>query len=127
MTISYVPTVKSARMQAVIAAIDASASPGSLEIGTSGMGTVLVSIMLEKPSFSEDGEGVLTLLGTTLTANATAAGKAAAAQILNGAGAQVATGLTVGLPGSGADIQISNTTIAVGDAIPIDSLTITSA
>ena len=70
---------------------------------------------------------VLTLLGVTLTANATAAGTAAAAQIVNGAGAQVAVGLTVGLPGNGADIQISNTTIAVGDAIPIDALTITGS
>jgi hypothetical protein len=91
------------------------------------MGTVLVSITLEKPSFSENGDGVLTLLGTTLTANATAAGEAAAAQILNGDGAQVAIGLTVGLPGSETDIQISNTTIAIGDAIPITSLTITGS
>jgi hypothetical protein len=127
MTISYVPALKSARMQAVVDYIDVGASPGSIEIGTAGMGTVLASIALEKPSFSENGDGVLTLLGTTLTANATAAGKAAAAQIMNGAGAQVATGLTVGLPGSGTDIQISNTDIEVGDPIPISSLTITSA
>jgi hypothetical protein len=46
---------------------------------------------------------------------------------VNGDGAEVATGLTVGLPGSGTDIQISNTTIAIGDAIPINSLTITGS
>jgi hypothetical protein len=127
MTISYVPDLKSARMQLVIDFIDGSDLPGTIEIGTAGMGTILVSIPLEKPSFSENGDGVLTLLGVTLTANATAAGIAAAAQILNGARAQVATGLTVGLPGNGADIQISNTTIAVGDEIPINGLTITSS
>jgi len=125
--ISYVPALKSARAQEVIDWIDGTALPGSIQIGTAGMGTVLVSIRLEKPSFSENGDGVLTLLGVTLTANATAAGMAAAAQILNGAGAEVAIGLTVGLPGSGADIQISNTAIAVGDAIPIDLLTITGS
>lgn len=117
MTISYVPTLKSARMQAVIAAIDGDAAPGRIEIGTSGMGTVLVSIVLAKPSFSEDGEGNMTMLGVPVAGDATVGGRAANAWIKNGAGALVATGLSVDL--DEADIIISNVDIAVGDSVPI--------
>jgi hypothetical protein len=124
-TISYVPTLKSTRMQAVAAAVDVSATPGRLEIGTAGMGTVLVAITLAKPSFSEDGEGVLTMLGLPLAGTAVATGVAAAGRIKNGDGAQVATGLTVAL--SGADIEISNIDIVVGDNVPVTSMTITHA
>jgi hypothetical protein len=120
--IVYVPTLKSTRMQAVVAAIDASVSPGWLEIGTAGMGTVLVAIGLAKPSFSENGEGVLTMLELPLSGTAVATGMAAAARFSNGDGAFVANGLTVGL--SGADINISNIDIQVGDTVPITEMTI---
>jgi hypothetical protein len=121
-SIVYVPTLKSTRMQDVADAIDESASPGRLEIGTAGMGTVLVAITLEKPSFSEDGEGVLSMLGLPLSGTAVATGVAAAARFANGDGAFVATGLTVGL--NGADINISNVDLQVGDIVPITEMTI---
>jgi hypothetical protein len=119
MTISYVPSLKSTRMQAVIDQIDSDTNPGFVEIGTSGMGTVLVAITLAKPSFSEDGEGTITMLGTPVSGSAAAAGKAASATIMNGAGAEVVTGLTVDL--ANADILISNVDIAQGDSVPIIS------
>jgi di/tripeptidase len=119
MTVSYVPSLKSARMQAVIDAIDSDVNPGFVQIGTAGMGTVLVAITLAQPSFSEDGEGTITMLGTPVSGSASAAGIAANATIMNGAGAEVVTGLTVAL--SNADIIISNVDIGQGDSVPIIS------
>jgi hypothetical protein len=119
MTVSYVPALKSTRMQAVIDQIDASSSPGFVEIGTAGMGTVLVTVTLSKPSFSEDGEGTITMLGTPLSGDATVGGRAANAVIMNGDGAEVVTGLTVDL--FDADIIISNADIAEGDLVPLIS------
>jgi hypothetical protein len=124
-TISYVPTLKSTRMVAFVNAVDASATPGRLEVGTAGMGTLLVAITLAKPSFSEDGEGVCTMLDLPLSGTAVATGTAAAAQFKNGDGALVATGLTVAL--SGADIEISNIDIQSGDNVPITAMTISHA
>jgi hypothetical protein len=122
MTISYSPDLKSARMQAVISQIDGSTVPGTIEIGTAGMGTVLVAITLARPSFSEDGAGTITLLGVPLTGTATSGGRAAGACIKNGAGALVASGLLVDL--DDADIVISNVDIVAGDSVPIISGTI---
>jgi hypothetical protein len=119
MTVSYVPSLKSARMQAVIAQIDSDVNPGFIEIGTAGMGTVLVVITLSKPSFSEDGEGTITMLGTPLSGDATVAGRVANATIKNGAGAEVVVGLSVDL--FDADIIVSNVDIAAGDLVPIIS------
>jgi hypothetical protein len=107
-------------MQAVVAQIDSSDPlPGFVEIGTSGMGTVLVAITLALPSFSEDGEGTITMLGTPVSGVAAIAGVAASATIKNGAGAEVVTGLTVDL--TDGDILISNVDIAQGDSVPIIS------
>jgi predicted RNA methylase len=41
MSVIYGTTTKTARLQAVIDKIDAGAGPGVLQIGTTGMGTVL--------------------------------------------------------------------------------------
>jgi hypothetical protein len=123
MTVSYVTSLKTTRMVAVINAIDANASPGFIEIGNTGMAAVLCTITLQKPSFSES-SGVITMLGTPISANGSLAGTAAAARIKDGGGNIVATGLTVGAT-SGFDIVLSSTAVSVGQPVTLNSMTIT--
>ena len=122
MAVSYSAGLKNTRMQDVINAIDAQAGVGILEIGTAGMAAVLVVINFQKPSFSQ-ASGVITALGAPLSGTATGTGTAASARIKDGAGTAQVTGLTVGT--SGSDINLNNTSIAVGQTVTITSASIT--
>jgi hypothetical protein len=122
MPVTYVPSLKTKRMQDVIGEIDADAGPGSLEIGTVGMSAVLISFVLQKPSFTESG-GVITLAGAPLTADGLANGNAAEARIRRGNGNMVVTGLSVGLTGS--DIIINSVVVNSGQEMTIESGAIT--
>lgn len=122
MAVTYNTTLKNTRMSAVFAAIDAGAGNGTLEIGTSGMASVLATITLAKPSASVSG-GVMTFLGTPLSATAAATGTAAEARIKESGGTAIITGLTVGT--SGTNIIISSTSITSGQTVQMTSGTIT--
>jgi hypothetical protein len=122
MSVSYPTSLKNTRMTAVRDAIDAGASAGKLEIGTTAMGTTLVTIPLADPSGSI-ASGVLTLSGTPLSANAAATGTAAAARVRDSNNADVVTGLTVGT--SGTDIIVDSTSVTSGQQVTITSGTIT--
>lgn len=125
MAVVYTTAVKNARMTAVRDQIDLGAGAGVLQIGTTGMGTVLAEITLNDPSGTVT-NGILTLSGfpkSDTSANAT--GVAAAARIRDSAGTDVITGLTVGT--SAADIILDNTSINVGQTVTINSATITHA
>jgi hypothetical protein len=117
----YASTLKSARMQAVISAIDAQASAGSLEIGTSGMMSVLIAFVLSKPSFTLSGT-VITMAGMPKSGTASGTGSAGSAQIKDGAGNIIVSGLTVDL--AGADIILNATEITSGDLVALSSATI---
>ncbi len=92
------------RLLGVVTTIDAGAGNGLLVLLAGS--TVICSITLQKPSGTASG-GVLTftapLLGT-----AAAAGSVTTAQLLDSTGAVVVSGLTAGIPLSGADVIISN-------------------
>lgn len=125
MSVVYTTAVKAARMTAVRDQIDAGAGAGVLQIGTTGMATVLAEITLADPSGTVSG-AVLTLSGfprSDTSANAT--GTAAAARIRDSAGTDIITGLTVGT--SGQDINLDNTSINTGQTVTINSATITHA
>jgi len=122
LTVSYIASLKSTRMQAVATAIDAQAPPATLEIGTAAMAAVLVIITLNNdPSFLESA-GVLTMQGTPKSGTAIGNGTAAAARIKDGAGTAIVTGLTVGT--SGSDINLNSTSITSGQTVTISSATI---
>src|SRR5262245_14843648 len=123
MAVSYAAALKTTRMNAVIAAIDANASPATLEIGTTGMASVLVTLTLNKPSFTESG-GVITMAGAPKSGVASAGGTAASARIKDGGGAVVVSGLSVGTAAP-ADVILNSTTVANGQTITITSGTIT--
>lgn len=123
MAVTYTTAVKNARLDAVITAIG---SAGVLEIGTTGMGTVLATIALGNPAGTTSG-GVLTFSGFPRSdTSADATGTAAAARIrTSSGGTDIITGLTVGT--SGADIILDSTSITAGQTVTITSATITHA
>src|SRR5215831_12444476 len=115
MSVSYLSTLKSTRMQAVITAIDTNASPGYIEICTASYAAVLCTITFQKPSFTESG-GVITMQGAPKSGTATGTGTAAAARIKDGGTTNIViTGLTVGT--SGSDINLNSTSITSGQTV----------
>jgi hypothetical protein len=122
MAVVYTTAVKNARLEAVVTQIGAA---GVLEVGTSGMGTVLFSVTLNNPAGTASG-GVLTFSGFPKNTTASAAGTAAAARIRTGTGGtDIVTGLTVGT--SSADVIVNTTTVALSDPVQVTSATITHA
>lgn len=125
MAVVYSTAVKTARMTAVRDQIDAGTGAGVLQIGTTGMGTVLAEITLADPSGTVSG-AVLTLSGFPRSdASANATGTAAAARIRDSSGNDIITQLTVGT--SASDIILDNTSINTGQTVTINSATITHA
>jgi hypothetical protein len=124
MTVSYNAPLKSTRMQAVIAAIDADALPATLEIGQAAMAPVLVVITLGDPSFTESG-GVITMTGVPKSGVASTSGTAQEARIKSGSGTIIVSGLSVGT--SGTDIILNNVGITSGQTVTLTSGTITHA
>jgi hypothetical protein len=112
--VNYASALKSTRMAAVITAMDVHANPAVLEIGTTGMAVLIVSVTLADPSFTESG-GVITMATMPRSGTAVATNTAAAARLRTGAPADVVTGLTVGT--SGTDIILNNTSITSGQTV----------
>lgn len=122
MAVNYSTAVKNTRLTAVRDAIDAGSSAGYIEIGTSGMGTVLATIALSDPCGSVS-SGVLTFSAPVSDTNADATGTAAEARIKDSSGTTVVSGLTVGT--SGANINLSSLGITAGDTVTLNSAAIT--
>jgi hypothetical protein len=123
MSVTYTTPVKNARLDAVATQIG---NAGKLEIGTSGMASVLATITLNSPAAPAASGGVLTLFNSAKTATAAAGGTAAAARIRTSANVDIVTGLTVGSP-SGFDVNLDSTSISSGQTVQINSATITHA
>jgi hypothetical protein len=123
MAVVYTTAVKNARLNAVTTAIG---TTGVLEIGTTGMATVLATINLGNPAAPAAASGVLTFTMPQSDTAADATGTAAAARIRTASGGtDVVTGLTVGT--SGTDIVLDNLSINTGQQVTINSATITHA
>lgn len=124
MSVIYTTAVKNARLDAVTAQIG---TTGVLEIGTAGMASVLATINLGNPAAAGASGGVLTLAGFPRSDTAADnTGTAAAARIRTAtAGTDIITGLTVGL--SGSDINLDSLSVTAGQAVTINSATITHA
>ena len=127
MAVTYSETVKTARMQAVIDAIEGgSGSParGVLKIRTSG-DAVLVSIPLADPCGTASA-GVLTFdFDPDVAAVASGSGTAANAIIVDTANTTIVSGLTVGTGGT--DIVLDSTSITAGQTVTLTTGTITHA
>lgn len=123
MAVTYTTAVKNARLSAVVSQIG---STGVLEIGTTGMATVLATIALDATAGTASG-GVLTFSGFPKSdTSADATGTAAAARIRTATGGtDTITGLTVGL--SASDIILDSLSITAGQTVTINSASITHA
>jgi hypothetical protein len=133
MAVNYSGTLKTNRMQLVpdlIAGLTAGASSGtrsagSLVIGTSalsGATGVLATIPLGTTPATVSGS-VMTLSGVPLTANASAGGTAALAELRNNAGTAIVSGLTVGT--SASDVIVTTVTVVNTQPVTVTSGTIT--
>lgn len=123
MAVVYTTAVKNARLSAVITQIG---TTGVLEIGTTGMATILATINLGNPAGTA-ASGVLTFSGFPRSDTAAdGTGIAALARIrTTTGGTDIITGLTVGT--SAADIILDSVNITTGQTITINSATITHA
>lgn len=121
MTVTYTTAVKNARLDAVVTQIGGA---GVLEIGTTGMASTLATITLNATAGTSAG-GVLTFSGFPKSTTATGTGTAAAARIRTGGAVDIVTGLTVGTAAT--DIILNSTSITSGQAVTINSATITHA
>jgi hypothetical protein len=123
MAVVYDNTTKDARFQATIDSIDSGAGAGYIEIGTTGMASVLATITLADPCATKL-NGVLTFSGfprSDTTADAT--GTAAEARIRDSNAVTRISGLTVGT--SGANINLSSLLVTAGDTVTLNSAVIT--
>jgi hypothetical protein len=123
MAVTYTTAVKNARLEAVVTAIGGT---GVLEIGTTGMASVLATIALNATAGTASA-GVLTFSGFPKSdTSADNTGTAAAARIrTSGGGTDIVTGLTVGL--SASDINLDSLSITQLQTVTINSATITHA
>lgn len=127
MAVVYAAATKTGRMNAVVTAIGAS---GFIKFYTSNGGTLLATFALAATAGTVSGS-VLTFSdanGATagiMNTTAAAAGTATYARITTAADADVVTGLTVGT--SGTDFILDNNVLTSGQAITINSATLTHA
>lgn len=120
MAVTYTNAMKEDRMTATRDLV----ANGTLEIGTSGMGTVLATFGLSDTGGTVS-NAVWTLAFDSGTVTAGNTGTAAAAQIKDSGGTVQISGLTVGT--SGSDINLDNTSIADGQSVSLTSAMITHA
>ena len=127
MTVIYAAATKTARMNAVVSAIGAS---GFIKFYTANGGTLLATFALAATAaavsgsvlaFSDANGATPGILNTT----ASAAGVATYARITTSLDADVVTGLSVGM--AGADFVLDNNNFASGQAITLNSATLTHA
>lgn len=124
MAITYATSLKQARMQAVIDAVDAGAGAGTLEIGTTGMASVLATFTLADPSGTASGATLTWDFDPDISdTSADNTGTAAEARIKDSDSNVVVSGLTVGT--SGTDIILDSTSITTGQTVTITAGTFT--
>lgn len=115
MGVVYAATLRTTRMQAVVAAIDAGGAAGSLEILTSGS-TVLAQLPLSYPCGVVSGD-TLTFGAISSDTSANTSGTAALARFKDSAGNIIISNLTVGV--SGSNINLNSTSITSGQVVGI--------
>ena len=118
MALTYSTATKTARMSAVKDQIDLGSGAGKLEIGTTAMASVLVTVTLNDPCGSASA-AALAFAGFPKTVAASLGGTAATARIRDSDNNDVITGLTVGT--SNADIILDNTSINAAQNVTINA------
>jgi hypothetical protein len=122
MAVIYLASLRTTRMNDVKTAIDAGSGPGTIEIGSAAMASVLATITLTDPCGSVSGD-VLTLTMPHSDTSADNTGTAAAARIKDSDGNIVVSGLTVGL--SGTNVVLDSLSITAGQTVTLTAATLT--
>ena len=125
MTVTYSNAAAQARLEAVIAKIDAGTGAGKLKIGTTGMASTLVTLTLADPCGTASGVTLTFDFDPDISATAANSGTAAAAIITDSDDTTVISGLTVGT--SGTDIVLDSVSITAGQTVTIATAVITHA
>lgn len=126
MAVTYSSATKQARLEAVIAKIDAGAGAGKLKIGTAGMASTLATLTLADPCGSASGDTLTFDFDPDISdTSADNTGTAAAAIITDSDDNTIISGLTVGLAAT--DIILDSTSITAGQTVTITTGTITHA
>lgn len=124
MALTHVTAIRNSLADLVVDAIDVGTTDatGDIQIATnSGFGTILSTILFANPSFGAASGGTATALGVPLEdSNAAGGGVAANFRCRDRDNSEVFRG-TVST--SGADMNLSSTTINAGDAVRINSFT----
>lgn len=124
MSVSYSITAINDRLLGVVTAIGA----GSFILKAGA--TTISTIALQNPCGTVSG-GVLTFVGTLLDPSAAATGTVTSANINSSDGLTQVSGLTVGIPGQGTDVIITNglnsTLISAGQVVSLVSAQITGS
>ena len=123
MAVVYHATLKNTRMNDVKTFIDSGGAAGLLEIGTTGMATVLAVLPLSYPCGTVSGD-TLTLSAITSDASADNSGTAAEARIKKSDGTVAISGLTAGVGGS-YNVNLNSASITAGGQVSVSSGTIT--
>jgi len=121
MTIALNTTLRNNRADQITSFTGTSAK---LRIYTAAYATQLVECICDATAFAPAASGGILTLNAISSGVATGAGTAAAARIYKSDGTTlVINGMTVGI--SASNINITNTTIGIGDAVTVTSATIT--
>lgn len=122
------PASRDAAVDGVTGRADLGSGPGKLRIYTgtqpasaadAPVGTLLAEVVLQDPAFVSGGTGINTL-SDPASVNATNAGVAGWARVLDSDNNTVLD-WSVGGSGSGADLILSNTNLAVGQPVDIQA------
>ena len=118
---------RNAMVDSLTALIDASATPGKIVIGTTGMALTLVTCVFSADSFDAGGTAGAGIATSNAITDGTVAadGTAGEAKITNGDNASVISALTVGI--SASNINLTSLGLTTGDKVHFNngSMTIT--
>jgi hypothetical protein len=121
MAVDYRTTLKTTRMNAVLADIDSGAGAGYIEICSAGYAAVLATITLADPCGTVTTD-TLTLTMPQSDVSADNTGTAAVARIKESTGTTIVNNLTVGT--SGANINLNSLSITSGGTVTLTAGTL---
>lgn len=132
MAVGLATAIRNNILQQLINAIDAGAGPGTLKIydgtrpATGGAATTLLgTLTFSDPCAAAPSSGLLTFSAITADSSADATSTATWARVADSTGAFVMD-LSVGAPGSGADIELTDVNVVAGGTITVVAATITA-
>ena len=123
MAVIYAAAVRTARLQAVVDAIDAGTA-GKLKLYTAG-DTLLATFTLADPCGVVAGDILTFDCDPDITVAAADTGTVTKATITTSADAVIVSGLTVGLVGASPNIVVDSTSITAGQTVSFNTGTIT--